>query len=312
MRPFIGRIERWHQLLPFIAFKTIEYSIYRWYEPPTETWRSHKYELIYEITRRCTDKCPKCGIWRQPEKTRIPVELVIQSIDRVRSNIEKVTITGGEPLIYMQDVRRLCQIAHYAGIPMSIVTNGYLIDDEFLELIRNTQTELVVSIDTLDESKWRQYRGRDHFQTVKANLDKAVNAIGEHLRIQSVLADETIEDIQPIAEYCALNGISHYIQEYQDFGGTWHPATDNVASDSEETCSAWLNICIYPNGDVVKCFDHFRLTEAREPLGNIENESMPSILSSLRCTQVTELMKHCDLPCKRLRCNQKKVMVKSR
>jgi len=305
LAPFIKRVDRWHQLPPFIVLKTIEYSVYRWYAPPIETWQNHKYELIYEITRHCTDRCQKCGIWGQPEGARIPVDQVIQSIISIRRNIEKVTITGGEPLIYMQDVIGLCQATHNAGIPTSVITNGCLIDDELLELIRDTHTELVISIDTLDESKWHQYRGRDHFDIVKRNLDKAVATVAENVCIQSVLADETKEDVPAVAEYCALNEITHYIQEYQDFGGTWHATSNDLLLDSGGVCSAWLNICIYPNGDVVKCFDHFRIPEASEPLGNIAEGSIVEILSSERCVQVMELMKRCDLPCKTLRCNQR-------
>jgi radical SAM protein with 4Fe4S-binding SPASM domain len=86
-----------------------------------------------------------------------------------------------------------------------------------------------------------------------------------------------------------------------DFGGTWNSAGDY--RDTGVACAARKNICIYPNGDVVKCFDHRRIPLAREPLGNIANEDVITILCKRRSTEVSRIMKSCSLPCKQLACN---------
>jgi hypothetical protein len=104
-----------------------------------------------------------------------------------------------------------------------------------------------------------------------------------------------------LAEFCAERGISHTVQPYMDFGGSWHPAS--AVSASGGACAARKNICVYPNGDVVKCFDHRRIPLAREPLGNIAEEDVIAILCKRRATEVSRLMKSCDLSCKQLSCN---------
>jgi radical SAM protein with 4Fe4S-binding SPASM domain len=91
------------------------------------------------------------------------------------------------------------------------------------------------------------------------------------------------------------------VQPYQDFGGTWHGA--GAYRDSGVACAARKNICIYPNGDVVKCFDHRRIPLAKEPLGNIATEDIVAILCKRRSTEVSRIMKGCNLPCKQLSCN---------
>jgi radical SAM protein with 4Fe4S-binding SPASM domain len=86
-----------------------------------------------------------------------------------------------------------------------------------------------------------------------------------------------------------------------DFGGSWHGA--RALSDTGVACSARKNICVYPNGDVVKCFDHRRIPLAQEPLGNIANEDIVAILCKRRSTEVSRVMKTCNFPCKQLSCN---------
>ena len=87
-----------------------------------------------------------------------------------------------------------------------------------------------------------------------------------------------------------------------DFGGSWHSAGAGLGNG--EPCAARKNICIYPNGDVVKCFDHHRIPLAREPLGNIAKEDIIPILCRRRATEVSRIMKTCDFPCKQLSCNK--------
>lgn len=303
--PFIDRIDEWYNIPPFLFLKTIEYSIYKFYEPRNESWRNYKYELIFKISSRCTDRCPKCGVWKQPEYSRVSIERVIQTVRSIGRNLWSVTITGGEPLLFMNDVLRLSEVTAEMGIPTTIVTNGFLITEEFLQRVRALKRNLFISIDTIDERRWVQFRGRHHYKKVMENLARAVEIVGENLSVQSVLAQETVNDVPLVADFCLSQGISHHIQNYQDFGGIWHPTKPIQNENNPVPCSAWLNICLLPNGDVVKCFDHVRIPSAREPLGNINTDSIESIFGNQRTAEITRIMRRCNLPCKMLRCNQK-------
>lgn len=62
--PFARRIDRKLVAVPLILLKTIEWSIYRWYKTPIRRFYGVKgNELIYMITRRCSDSCAK---WEDP------------------------------------------------------------------------------------------------------------------------------------------------------------------------------------------------------------------------------------------------------
>src|SRR5438876_7986117 len=97
MRPFVARLakDRFRDL-PLISLKAVEYAIYRFHRAATPTPYASARQLIYKITSRCTERCPKCGIWEEPERPgdRIPPDLVTRAVRELRPLLELVTITG--------------------------------------------------------------------------------------------------------------------------------------------------------------------------------------------------------------------------
>ncbi len=303
--PFAKRIDQKIVALPLLLLKTIEWSIYRWYKTPIRRFYGVKgNELIYMITRRCCDKCSKCGIWKipEPDNQHLPVSEFINCLNQIHENLYQVTLTGGEPLLYLEDVLLIGEECKKLNVPMLVVTNGVLLTKRFLQAYAKLEHILVISVDTINTAKWVNFRGRNHFELVMGNIMLARSSLGNKLRIQSVLAKETQDDIPLVKNFCDEHSIPHIIQPYMDFGGCWH-STTSKAKDTGVACAARKNICIYPNGDVVKCFDHHRIPLAKEPLGNIKKEDIITILCKRRSTEVSKIMKTCNYPCKQLSCN---------
>jgi hypothetical protein len=59
----------------------------------------------------------------------------------------------------------------------------------------------------------------------------------------------------------------------------------------------------------VKCFDHRRIPLAKQPLGNISEQDIIEILCTKRSTEVSKIMKTCNLPCKAMSCNKPQVLL---
>ena len=306
MRFFIKRIDKKH-LIPLMVFlKTIEWSIYRWYKTPTRRFYGVKgNELIYMITSRCNEKCSKCGIWKNPEtdKEHINIDAFIDCLKTLHHNLYQVTLTGGEPLLFTEDVLLIAEEASKLKVPMIIVTNGVLVTEKFLRKYAELGHTLVFSIDTLEKEKWENFRGKSTYDIVMTNLQLSHKFLGKKLRIQSVYAEETKNDIPKIKELCRRMAIQQVSQPYMDFGGIWHSVEQKSEKKDDIICAARKNICIYPNGDVVKCFDHYRIPLAKEPLGNIGKENIIEILCKKRSTEISKTMKSCNYPCKYLSCN---------
>lgn len=306
IKPFIKRINKRRLLIPLVLLKSIEWSIYRWYKTPIRRFYGVKgNELIYMISKRCNERCAKCGIWKTPEKDseHIDVSIFIDCLKTLHENLYQVTITGGEPLLFKNDVMSIAEESRKHEIKLITVTNGVLITEDFLKEYAKLKHILVISIDTLEKNKWIDFRGNDTFEKVMENIKLSKKYLGDNFQIQSVLASESVSDIPKIKSFCKYLGIKHVIQPYMDFGGVWNNTkTENIPTKNV-SCAARKNICIYPNGDVVKCFDHRRIQLAKEPLGNIAKEDIIQILCKKRSTEVSKIMKTCDFPCKYMSCN---------
>lgn len=313
MRPFAKRVKKPHLAIPMILLKSIEWSIYRWYKTPIRRFYGVKgNELIYMITNRCNDRCPKCGIWERPESNsqHLHISHFIDCLKRLHHNLYQVTLTGGEPLLFKDDVMLIAEEAKKLNVPMVIVTNGRFLDEEFLSKYRTLGHVLVISVDSVEKEKWNEFRGRKNFDIVMPKIMLAKQILGNQLRIQSVLSKQTENDIPKVIEFCKQNDIQHNTQFYQDFGGHWNnPSTEIVNYDNNTPCAARKNICIYPNGDVVKCFDHRRIPLAKEPLGNLAKQDIIEILCTKRSTEVSKIMKTCNLPCKNMSCNKPQTLL---
>ena len=195
---------------------------------------------------------------------------------------------------------------------MVIVSNARFLDEEFLNRYKALGHILVISVDSVEREKWNEFRGRKNFDIVMPKIMLAKEILGDQLRIQSVLSKESAEEIPKVIEWCKQQGIQHNIQLYQDFGAyNWHNPTTNeeVKYNNDTPCAARKNICVYPNGDVVKCFDHRRISLAKEPLGNIAKQDIIEILSTKRSTQISKIMKTCDFPCKNMSCNKPQTLL---
>lgn len=312
--PFAKRVKNPLHLAPMVFLKSIEWSIYRWHKTPIRRFYGIKSnELIYMITNACNDRCPKCGIWERPEpkSQHLMIGHFINCLKRLHHNLYQVTLTGGEPLLFKRDVALIAEEARKLGVPMVTVTNARLLDEAFLTRYKELGHVLVISIDSVERSKWNEFRGTPSFDIVMPKILLAKQVLGGQLRIQSVLSKESEQEIPKVAEWCRQQGLQHNVQLYQDFGAyNWSNAiTPKEMVDDGTPCAARKNICIYPNGDVVKCFDHRRIPLAKEPLGNIAKQDIIEILCTKRSTEVSKIMKTCNFPCKHMSCNKPQALL---
>ena len=87
-------------------------------------------QLIIQITDACNARCPQCGmrVTEEFKRSRLPVDHIKRIIDRAaETGIQAISFTGGEPLLYWDDLLQLIQHAGKSGIPyIRTGTNGFL------------------------------------------------------------------------------------------------------------------------------------------------------------------------------------------
>jgi MoaA/NifB/PqqE/SkfB family radical SAM enzyme len=87
-------------------------------------------QLVIQFTNHCNATCPQCGmrITNKIERKRIPMADIKIIIDAAaRRNIQSISFTGGEPLLFPDDLVEMIRYAKQAGIPMIRTgTNGFI------------------------------------------------------------------------------------------------------------------------------------------------------------------------------------------
>ncbi len=90
------------------------------------------------ITRKCTISCPMCFFGCSPKRDEVISEgLALEAVDQIHDlNVDTVGITGGEPFLEFELMRKIvARVASY-GMTAIVVTNGHWAATEPIALTR--------------------------------------------------------------------------------------------------------------------------------------------------------------------------------
>jgi len=126
----------------------------------------------------------------------------------VSLDIDKVRITGGEPLVRKGIVSFISRVAQIAGIrDLGLTTNGVLLEEFARPLADAGLHRINISLDTMDPERFREIsRGGDLARVIRG-IEAARNAGLEPVKINCVIRTSTEEaDAMAIREFCSRNG----------------------------------------------------------------------------------------------------------
>ena len=184
-----------------------------------------------------TDKCNLRCRYFMPEGVRlVPMENLltmeeIAAIVRcgVRLGIDRVKLTGGEPLVRRGITSLMSLLRQVDGLQqVTMTTNGILLRQYLPELVKYGLSAVNISLDSLDRETYREITGFDQLPEVLAAIDAAL-AAGLRVKINAVLlADQNADawqelillakdlpvdvrfiELMPIGEGAALAGMSN-------------------------------------------------------------------------------------------------------
>lgn len=143
--------------------------------------------LRLSVTQRCNLNCLYCGA-ECPDTD----ELTVDEIKRVVEvfalcGIDKVRLTGGEPLVRSDIAEIAAAVNGIDGIKkLVLTTNGVNLKKYARDLKSAGVSAVNVSIDSLDRENYKRITGRDCLMQVLESLDEAEKA-GLKLRVNAVL-----------------------------------------------------------------------------------------------------------------------------
>lgn len=196
--------------------------------------------LRVSVTDRCNLRCQYCMPEREyawlPRRDILDFEEVSVLVDVFAScGVEKVRLTGGEPLVRRDLPKLVRMIAAKPAIrDFALTTNGVLLAELAAELREAGLPRLTVSLDTLDPARFRELSRMDAHARVLAGIREAARVGFTGLKIDTVVIRGVNDDeIVPLLEFGKSEGVEVRFIEYMDVGGATQWSAAKVVSRSE-------------------------------------------------------------------------------
>ena len=143
--------------------------------------------LRLSVTQRCNLNCLYCGSGC-PDLNEMTADEIRQVVEVFAlCGIDKVRLTGGEPLVRTDIVEIAEKTVNIDGIKkLVLTTNGVNLKKYASDLKSAGVTAVNVSIDSLDRENYKRITGADCLPSVLDGLDEAEKA-GLKLRVNAVL-----------------------------------------------------------------------------------------------------------------------------
>jgi len=170
----------------------------------------------------------------------------------VRCGVQKVRLTGGEPLLRPNLTTIVSQLTTVVGInDMTLTTNGMLLSQYAAALKTAGLKRLTVSLDTLDDKIFKQMNGgKGNIQTVLEGIEAAEQAGFDSIKLNAVIQkginDHTVLDL--IERFRGTKHIVRFI-EYMDVGN----------------CNHWDMSSVIPSQELLKMISNRYPLRALEP-----------------------------------------------
>lgn len=221
-------------------------------------------DLRVSVTDRCNFRCLYClpeteaaanfyrGRWGQQQFNAPPIArewqpkkniLTFEEIERivrvaVDLGIEKIRLTGGEPLLRKDLPRLVERLARLEGVKdLALTTNGFHFKEQAQTFRDAGLRRISFSLDSLDPANFRRMTGRDGLQEVLDSIAAAQEAGLTPVKVNAVvIRDINDHEVEALAEFAARQ---KFIMRFIEF----------MPLDSAR---AWLKDLVVPGHEILK------------------------------------------------------------
>jgi len=177
--------------------------------------------LRISVTDRCNLRCVYCmpaeGVTLLSHSDILSFDEIVEVTKAaVRKGVDKIRITGGEPLVRKGIVDLVGLIAQIEGIQdLSMTTNAIFLDKYADDLAKAGLQRVNISLDTMNPEKFSQVTRGGDIQKVFDGVEAAKKAGLTPIKINCVIKNNSNEpDAVAVAKYCEENGLHiRYIKE---------------------------------------------------------------------------------------------------
>ena len=196
-------------------------------------------KLRISVTDRCNMRCGYCmpknnTKWFEDSEVLTFDEIIRLSSILASLGVEKIRLTGGEPLVRPSIenlTKSIRKIRHIKSV--GLTTNGLLLSDKIDALKSSGLDSVNISLDSFKEDRFRMMTGINGLNKVISSIQKARDA-GFNVKINTVVVkgwndDEVVE----FANFARRTGITVRFIEFMPLDGTGIWRSDLVFSKNE-------------------------------------------------------------------------------
>lgn len=170
--------------------------------------------LMVVLTTRCNLECIMCsrGQLTGPDKT-----FTFDTIRQIRNlfpYLAAIDWQGGEVFLVGYFKELFLEASTYPNIDQSIITNGLLIDKEWVEVFANSRLNLTFSIDAVAKHTYENIRKGAKFERLIESLEiinemnqKCSNSIQLHINV--VVMRSNYKELYLFPNFCQRYGVKH-------------------------------------------------------------------------------------------------------
>lgn len=209
-------------------------------EPLVDSFGRVHSDLRVSVTDRCNIRCFYCmpaeHVQFKARRDLLTFEEIARFVRVVASmGVNKIRLTGGEPLVRHDLPRLVAQLVAVPGIrDVALTTNGILLTEQAAALRAAGLHRLNISLDALDRTTFVQIARRDELDRVLAGIEAARRAGFDRTKLNAVAIRGVTEgQIVPLVRFAVERGLELRFIEFMplDADGAWQ--ADQVLSGAE-------------------------------------------------------------------------------
>lgn len=213
--------------------------------------------LRISVTDRCNLRCTYCmpadGIEWMPHDSILSLEEIYEFAKvAVDKGVNKIRITGGEPLVRKGIINLVKMIASLDGVnDLAMTTNGVYLNKYAQELKDAGLHRVNISLDTIDETDFNKITRVGQLQDVIKGIEAAKVAGLFPIKINCVIKNNQFEPhAQGVAKFCQENDLEvRFIKEMNLETGTF----SQVIGGEGGHCASCNRLRLTASGQVMPC-----------------------------------------------------------
>ncbi len=220
--------------------------------------------LRISITDKCNLRCTYCmpeeGVPFKPHNSIMSFEDIVKVVEKAAMlGINKIRLTGGEPLVRKDVVELVRMINKVEGIThIGMTTNGVLLDKLAEPLKKAGLDSVNISMDTLNPNKYKEITRIGDISYTLKGIDAAIAAGFNKIKINVVVMDDTPDnEIKDMEDFCNRKGLTLQLINHYDLSAEKkniykfdRPPKCAVCNRIRLTADGILKPCLHSNQEI--------------------------------------------------------------